>query len=577
MCELRWRICPYCSAKSERPLAFECSTYWEEYSNSLTSEDPGVKVPHPYNCRDVEGFPINFTLGACPDFNRDCPSRIVWYHRQAEAHQREQNEFMAQRSRVIREGRSKAEFAHAYFQKKPIIPKLNVDGFWDIIRRDAVTLRGKKQEIKELQDQAMKDSVEAAQAVGPFVGLRRALKARKQTLRFVLPGATEGEVCVPGEAYDEGPSKVIEEADEKIPKLEEEETGSENPVDTETTPGKAETPMKAETVTSVNSSKSSPDKATKPKKPVPGVYPMERQKARRPKYKEIPGKYTKGPIPTSLSESEQKRPAVDPIPIKKDTTSEASSNEEGYRLREDDFTIFAGCPAFKVYAGPMQQALQPQPPGALPLDISGLLEKFEDEIRECGSSIVTQPPWSPMEVEEEDTPESSQLADSQGAPGRLSLTRPPPGFGHLGSRYVEDADPQNAFVIRATPSLKSNSGEHATKPPPIGTGRPRKDVSWGFRGVQNDYKPLPIGTGRPKKETADLQAAGNPIMLTGSSPAADSQVRRTNGLLDAVARKLMEEAVKGGSSGAVESVSPSEFHMPPRAQPVMPLRAQPVM
>ena len=565
MCEIRCRVCPFCRSKDQNTTVFQCPEYWVEYRNAFVANAPECEYPDPLDCPNTEGTSKEFTLGACPRFHMGCPSRTIWHQREALKNQRAHAEFMRQRAFDIAEDRRQAKFAHQHFQKRTVFPKLEAPAghFLHMVCKDALDRRTKKEEIQDLREQAMQDALEAVSAMRPFVQYLRSFKPKKKkNVRFMLPGAPEGVTCAPTKQNSGEESAIIPEADTAVPKHGKEsdmahdgrvKTGNPNSDDTKTT------------------NKPEISEAETTKKPVPGGYPMKRQKARRPQQQSLPARHT---------------PSVGPVFIKKkappptttdDYYTKSPTEEELRPLYQTDFTLLPGAPDIKVYAPRMPLPdIRRQPRGALPLDINDILDKFRAETSqrdmELQSSVESTSPWSSGDEKNgsdgKDTPESSQPSSHQGdataaAPERLSLIRPPPGFENAGDRYVKDAASENPFLIHPAPHLLTSGlvNENET-----GNGQ------WEY----TTHSPPPVSTGctSEDKKVSDSEAADNPATATGkgSPPAPETQMPCTKmpctkGLISEDLRKLMKQAIngEGSTSGAVESVSPSEFIIPPGA------------
>ena len=382
---------------------------------------------------------------------------------------------------------------------------------------------------------------------------------KAKRVRFALPDAPDGQVCMPGKSSVQETSQIIPDDDNSVPNAgSKKDMGNQEPV-------KAQKPLsdEAKTTQKQNSETSKTAETTEAPKnePVPAGYPMERQKARR----------------------RRRATGTRPIPIRRkvplpnaDNRDQSLAEEDTRPLRENDFTLFSGAPALRFYVGPLWDPIRRQPRGALPLDISGILDEFKNKKANRGARETDLPSEArgPSSLEDdedgddEDTPESSQPT-SQGDPDAatkdVALIRPRTGIENAGPRSVQDADPQNLSITHSPSHPLNAESDNENKN--------------GNEDIQSKYTihtppPTDNDHANQNKEASDsLEDENSAIAADTNSaptdaPTPETRAPRTNRFLNEDLHALMEQAVNGEeSSSAVQSVSPTGFYIPPRAQP----------
>ena len=201
MCELRLRYCHYCGSTDDSPTLLKCRQYLVEYLKRFLERADNER-PEPFNCPYMEGDPAVFTIGACPKFRTGCPSNLVWQSVREEERLREYERKIVKRAREFAREKRQERFAQDHFRRRPVeqLPPPASGGFWNAIRIDALN---REHEIQRLKVEVVENTKEAVEAMRPFVLAAGKAFAPIKTVRFSLPGATEGGVAFPGVAIAE--------------------------------------------------------------------------------------------------------------------------------------------------------------------------------------------------------------------------------------------------------------------------------------------------------------------------------------------------------------------------------------
>jgi hypothetical protein len=652
MCELRQRYCPYCGSTDDLPALLKCREYWAQYLRRFLEREDNER-PEPFNCPYMEGDPAPFTIGACPKFRSGCPSNFIWQRVQEEERLREYERKLAKRARKFAHENRQERFAQEHFRKRPVeqLPPPAADGFWNAIRTDALN---REDEIQRLKVKVAESAKEAVEAMRPFVSAAAKAFALIKTLRFSLPGATEGEVAFPGvviaeEVNDAG--GVIQDDDDDVPQegvqpwevavefVEEENpnpdhfegTTNSETVEPEITDNLAEDPSSDQSGATTNSgitgtevvlyseeepASEQPGRTTSfeihveevtnsleegenaddnpPERPIifeielDEEEPTDTNETESPFDEEdtmkapIPGKYMDGPVPTSLSESEGTRPGVPPMDAKqREPTAREKAIMERERTKRHEWERYnakvEGVAVFTEYqsAGPQKKYVeildydrpQPkdwsQPEGALPVDIRGVLEDFERELNGEETLMTSSPEshgdsWALVLYNSDNDNSDSSMTSSAGTsaveqrPVRLMPARDYKNFSKESTRFINQRYPTNF-------PPDGGSGDNTTFP--------------GENPVSPSHQ-LPAPPPHSAASSSGVPSTGNIIPWNpdnqgaAPSPSAGLSAGAVNGI-SADLQALMEAAVNGdgdSDSGALESVSPEGFYMPPPQQ-----------